>query len=322
MLTPATHRTYIPARQQTTDDGFGDPVIVAAKSRTAFPCGHFFALGAPLYGRTGRGGRKACRLPQPVRQPRPVPLTQFGDLVRGSITELRRITMANLASGTHALAFQNTHFSVVDRNGQPWLRSGEIAKALGYSDASAINRIYARNSDEFTDAMTGSVKLTDPNGDLQETRIFSLRGAHLIAMFARTPVAKEFRSWVLDVLDREATVPAPAFYWRAEVLAADSTPSAPLPDELQSAINRRAWALSHDAYEILRLHLARRIAHTCEIGNLGTVDRSKALAIIAATTLNSALTPQHLNQLEAVEQLASRMARVAADVRKQLGGAA
>ncbi|WP_354666697.1 P22AR C-terminal domain-containing protein, partial [Escherichia coli] len=35
------------------------------------------------------------------------------------------------------------------------------------------------------------------------SRVFSLRGAHLIAMFARTPVAKEFRRWVLDILDRE-----------------------------------------------------------------------------------------------------------------------
>lgn len=35
-------------------------------------------------------------------------------------------------------------------------------------------------------------------------RIFSLRGCHLLAMFARTPVAKAFRKWVLDVLDRLA----------------------------------------------------------------------------------------------------------------------
>jgi prophage antirepressor-like protein len=36
---------------------------------------------------------------------------------------------------------------------------------------------------------------------MQKTRIFSLRGAHLLAMFARTKVAKEFRRWVLDILD-------------------------------------------------------------------------------------------------------------------------
>lgn len=34
------------------------------------------------------------------------------------------------------------------------------------------------------------------------TRIFSLRGCHLLAMFARTPVAKAFRKWVLDVIER------------------------------------------------------------------------------------------------------------------------
>ena len=40
-------------------------------------------------------------------------------------------------------------------------------------------------------------------GGLQKVRIFSLRGAHLIAMFARTKIAKTFRKWMLDVLDEE-----------------------------------------------------------------------------------------------------------------------
>ena len=40
---------------------------------------------------------------------------------------------------------------------------------------------------------------------LLAVRIFSLRGAHLIAMFARTKVAKDFRKWVLDILDREVS---------------------------------------------------------------------------------------------------------------------
>lgn len=43
----------------------------------------------------------------------------------------------------------------------------------------------------------------------RETRIFSLRGAHLIAIFARTDVAKKFRRCVLDVLDQEAKKVAP-----------------------------------------------------------------------------------------------------------------
>lgn len=41
----------------------------------------------------------------------------------------------------------------------------------------------------------------------KSVRILSLRGAHLIAMFARMPVAKEFRRWSLDILDREVAEP-------------------------------------------------------------------------------------------------------------------
>ena len=41
-------------------------------------------------------------------------------------------------------------------------------------------------------------------GSAGRCRIFSLRGCHLLAMFARTPVAKAFRRWVLDVLEKYA----------------------------------------------------------------------------------------------------------------------
>jgi prophage antirepressor-like protein len=101
------------------------------------------------------------------------------------------------------LIFQNTHFDVVSRDGQQWLHAAQIARALGYANDNAITRIYARSADEFTPCMTEKVKLT-LSGNLQkEVRIFSLRGAHLLAMFARTKVAKDFRKWVLDVLDQE-----------------------------------------------------------------------------------------------------------------------
>ncbi|HEH8465569.1 TPA: hypothetical protein SH274_001811 [Pseudomonas aeruginosa] len=109
-----------------------------------------------------------------------------------------------------ALAFHNTQFDIVDRDGQPWLQAAQIAKALGYAREDAISRIFSRNADEFTPCMSQTVNLT-VSGNLQkEVRIFSLRGAHLLAMFARTKVAKEFRHWALDVLEGEAEAPAKA----------------------------------------------------------------------------------------------------------------
>lgn len=104
---------------------------------------------------------------------------------------------------TTALTFQTTHFDVVEKHNQLWLTAAQIGKALGYAREDSVSRIYDRNQDEFSNAMTETVKLT-VSGNYQKTvRIFSLRGAHLIAMFARTALAKQFRKWVLDILDKE-----------------------------------------------------------------------------------------------------------------------
>lgn len=108
-----------------------------------------------------------------------------------------------------ALTFHHTQFDITDRNGQPWLRSFQIGSALGYKNPSAdMAKLYDRNADEFTSSMTALVEL-DTAGGKQQVRIFSLRGVHLLAMLSRTKVAKEFRHWVLDVLEGVAEAPAP-----------------------------------------------------------------------------------------------------------------
>ncbi|SUC36191.1 Uncharacterized phage-encoded protein [Providencia rustigianii] len=104
------------------------------------------------------------------------------------------------------LTFQNFTFNPIVEDGQLWFTSTELAKALGYSRTDNVNRVYSRNSDEFTSSMTTTVKMTlvRKTGEVDAmVRVFSLRGAHLIAMFSNTPVAKEFRKWVLDILDKE-----------------------------------------------------------------------------------------------------------------------
>ena len=102
-----------------------------------------------------------------------------------------------------ALNFNNVQFDVVDRDNQPWLRANQIGLALVYKNPElSVNKLYRANADEFTDTMTALVEVGTAGGK-QKVRIFSLRGCHLLAMFARTAVAKLFRKWVLDILDRE-----------------------------------------------------------------------------------------------------------------------
>ncbi|HFC8454788.1 TPA: Bro-N domain-containing protein [Neisseria subflava] len=109
-----------------------------------------------------------------------------------------------------ALSFKNTHFQITDIHGQPWLRGFQIGSALGYKNPSSdMAKLYDRNADEFTDSMTRVIELTTAGGK-QQVRVFSLRGAHLLGMLARTKVAKEFRHWVLDVLERESNRTTPS----------------------------------------------------------------------------------------------------------------
>lgn len=107
------------------------------------------------------------------------------------------------------LSFNAIDFDVVDIAGQPWLKSSDIARALGYSRADKVTRLFERNAEEFTANMTGMVEaptLGHAQGLSTKHRVFSMRGAHLLAMFSRTEVAKAFRKWALDVIEAQAGV--------------------------------------------------------------------------------------------------------------------
>ena len=104
-----------------------------------------------------------------------------------------------------SLSFRDVNFDITDIHGQPWLRSFQIGSALGYKNPSSdMAKLYDRNADEFTDSMTQVIELPTAGGK-QQVRVFSLRGCHLLGMLARTKVAKEFRRWVLDVLEKEVS---------------------------------------------------------------------------------------------------------------------
>lgn len=108
-----------------------------------------------------------------------------------------------------SLTFNDITFSPVPHQNSLWIRAVELARALGYSSEEKVSRVYRRNADEFTADMTQVIEISAEAqngllGSAGRCRIFSLRGCHLLAMFARTPVAKAFRKWVLDVLDRLA----------------------------------------------------------------------------------------------------------------------
>ena len=138
-----------------------------------------------------------------------------------------------------ALTFNEVTLSPVLHNNQIWIRSVELACALGYKREDSVAKIFRANIDEFTPDMAQVIEITD-NAESAfpvKTRVFSPRGCHMVAMLSRTPIAKEFRRWVLDVLDRLA----------AQETQPEPTPATPLP--LSTAESRKplralvhAWA--------------------------------------------------------------------------------
>lgn len=107
---------------------------------------------------------------------------------------------------TSDFRFQDVELHPVERSGNLWFSSSDLAKALGYKKTDAVTQIYSRYSDEFAANMSTTLRerVVRKTGSVEMVvRFFSLRGAHLVAMFASTPKAKDFRRWALDILDRE-----------------------------------------------------------------------------------------------------------------------
>lgn len=103
-----------------------------------------------------------------------------------------------------------------------WLSSADVAKALHYNSTKSVTNLFNQYSEEFSPGMTMVIEsMTNGiNGTSRRmrVRVFSLRGAHLLAMFARTPVAKEFRRWVLDILEQQEMKQVPSRQFTDEEL--------------------------------------------------------------------------------------------------------
>lgn len=127
------------------------------------------------------------------------------------------------------LMFQNQPIRLIEKEGKQWASAADIARALGYSRPDAVTRIYDKHKAEFSDSMTMLVMIETAdhqNGGVlinkTTARVFSLRGAHLIGMFARTVKAQEFRRWVLDIIDQHQAAPSLIQEWFAAKAALDA----------------------------------------------------------------------------------------------------
>lgn len=111
--------------------------------------------------------------------------------------------MHALSLSTFAAEFNGTAVSIVDHAGHKWLTAADVGRCLGYATehaAKAINTLFRRHADEFTDDDQRDIKLMSGSRGEQNTRIFSATGCIKLGFFANTALAKAFRAWASKVL--------------------------------------------------------------------------------------------------------------------------
>lgn len=149
-----------------------------------------------------------------------------------SLLELRRTHYCPLS-----FDFKEQSLEVVDYKGQPWFTAETIGKALGYANPrEAIFKIFDRNKKDFGDDETTVIEIEvevnseeshtqngygimdknteshpqDGGGIIgkqrahtrkQKVRIFSLRGSYHFGFFAKTELGRDYRQWVLDLIE-------------------------------------------------------------------------------------------------------------------------
>lgn len=236
--------------------------------------------------------------------------------------------------------------AVVD--GRPTTTSLDVARHFGkrHDDVlrlirSLLSQLPAEHARNFTETFN---EIAGPNGAMRKEPAYHITrdGFTLLAMGFTGKKALQFKLAYIDAFNRmEAQLsaapalaapaplpalppaPAPRIDPRALLLSGQSDPVVPIPPALDAAINKQAWAMAHEAYELTRQHLARRVAFRHVFGSPKAVqDVRGALADIRSVTLGQALVHEYITELNwslSSAESAARTTQIAAEkMRKQI----
>lgn len=154
------------------------------------------------------------------------------------------------ASALTRFTFKSTDVRTIEKDGLIWFVASDIAKALGYADAAQMTR-------NLDDDERGLHNVQTPSAD-QQMVIINESGLYHALLKSRKPEAQPFRKWVtaevLPAIRKEGS------YKPEAAPAQKALPKPPaISAELHSRINRRAWELSHAAYELYRRQMQEDI---------------------------------------------------------------
>ncbi|MFM2042102.1 MAG: Ralstonia phage [Pseudomonadota bacterium] len=151
-----------------------------------------------------------------------------------------------LLKPTSVAEYDGHPIDIYDASGIRWIRGGQVCHSLGVTDRT-LKRIVRQHRKEFTAELTQIVTVPTSGGS-QQARVFSPRGAALVAMLTNSPRAAAFRVWVLDTLEARVADPAPS-------------PALPPPDMVavpKALVSTLARLTLHQKPELRRVLAYRR----------------------------------------------------------------
>lgn len=98
---------------------------------------------------------------------------------------------------------------------------------------------------------------------------------------------------------------------RALLLGGQTALLAPLPDDVATAIDAKAWDMAREAHTLARQHLLRRVAYSAQVGTAAPRLNTKAAkAAVASTTLGNALAHLYATEVRRSVQAMQAIAQV------------
>lgn len=197
------------------------------------------------------------------------------------------------------------HIAVID--GQPTTTSRDIAETFGKRHDHVLDRIRKLDcSPEFNAPNFRAVEYTDAKGEQRTEYRITRDGFAFLCMGFTGARAAQWKEKYIATFNRLAervaakaapqpratakALPAPGVDVLALLLGGQCTPEHVYPPEIERAIDKQAWALARDAYDLLREHMRRRVAYRHVFGApVRKIDTVGALADIKNMTLGHAL---------------------------------
>lgn len=190
-------------------------------------------------------------------------------------------------------------------NGIPTCLSADVARHFGKQHRNVLraieNLMLSLPQECLLNFEQASIQVAQPRGGVATYTAYRLSkdGFTLLAMGFTGKKALQFKLAYIEAFNRmEAelqqsvarsgeTAPIDV---RALLLDGQSSPIVKRPPSIDKAIDRRAWDLAHDAYEVVREYLQRRVAYHAEKGYpVQALDVDAAIDTIESITLDDAL---------------------------------